>query len=765
MEPDVLQIVEDLLDLPPVVAVHAGVDQTAHVALEERTVDELLRVREALVEDQASHGRLHDRHAVTVARGVAVGGLGPHLRRERLARQPHVHDVVQPDQLVIQGHHGLVHRPEPWDVLVVLGTVGLDRQVVDPEHHVLRRDRDRTPVRRRQDVVGRQHQDAGLGLRLRRQRDVDRHLVAIEVGVERRAHQRVDLDRLALHQDRLERLDPQTVQGRRPVQHHRVLLDDLFEHVPDLRTGALDHPLGALDVLRERLVDEPLHHERLEQLQRHLLRQTALVQAELRTDHDHRTARVVHALAEQVLAEAALLALERIGQRFQRAVVGPGDHPAAPAVVEQRVDGLLQHPLLVVDDDLGRLQVEQPLQPVVPVDDAAVQVVQVRGREPASVQLHHRAEVRRDHGHGVEHHAHGRVAALGEVGDDLQALDRLQPAGALAGGDLLSQRLGLLLQLEVLEQALDRLGAHAAVEVVAEPLAQRTIHGVVGHELLDREVLEPGQDLVEVLGLALGLLRDPVDVALGLAPGGRELGALGPLALELAQSLLELGQPALDLVVALGLELVLLLVDLLLDLRQLLVAPVRVDARDDVGGEVDDPLEVLGGDVQQVAETAGDALEVPDVRDRGGELDVAHPVAADLAAGDLDPAPLADDALEPDALVLAAVALPVPRRTEDPLAEQAVLLRLQRPVVDRLRLLDLAVGPCADLIRGSQADPDLIEEVHIQHVGGLLTTSPCTMNNTSLFPLASRSRRRPAPCGTGRSRAPRPRGTRPRRSP
>src|SRR5215204_3450332 len=34
------------------------------------------------------------------------------------------------------------------------------------------------------------------------------------------------------------------------------------------------------------------------------------------------------------------------------------------AVVEQGVDGLLQHPLLVVDDDLGRAEVEQPLEAV-----------------------------------------------------------------------------------------------------------------------------------------------------------------------------------------------------------------------------------------------------------------------------------------------------------------------------------------------------------------------------------------------------------------
>ena len=54
--------------------------------------------------------------------------------------------------------------------------------------------------------------------------------------------------------------------------------DDLFEDVPHLRALALDHPLGALDVLRVVQVDQALHHERLEQLERHQLGQTALVQ-------------------------------------------------------------------------------------------------------------------------------------------------------------------------------------------------------------------------------------------------------------------------------------------------------------------------------------------------------------------------------------------------------------------------------------------------------------------------------------------------------
>ena len=53
--------------------------------------------------------------------------------------------------------------------------------------------------------------------------------------------------------------------------------------------------------------------ERLEQFQRHLLRQPALMKLQFRTNHDHRAAGIIDALAQQVLPETALLALEHIG--------------------------------------------------------------------------------------------------------------------------------------------------------------------------------------------------------------------------------------------------------------------------------------------------------------------------------------------------------------------------------------------------------------------------------------------------------------------
>ena len=312
--------------------------------------------------------------------------------------------------------------------------------VVQAEHDVLRRHDDRLAVRRRQDVVGRHHQRARFQLRFERQRHVHGHLVTVEVGVERGADQRMQLDRLAFDQHRLERLDAEAMQGRRAVQQHRMFADHFFEDVPDLGLFALDQLLRRLDRGGEATALQLGEDEGLEQLERHLLRQAALVQAQRRTDHDHRTAGVVDALAEQVLAEAALLALDHVGERLQRALVGAGDGTAATAVVHQRIDRFLQHALLVAHDDVGRIEFEQALQAVVAVDDAAVQIVQVRGREAAAVQRHQRTQVRRQHRQHGHHHPLRAVAGLEERLDQLDALGQALELGLGIGrGDFLAQ--------------------------------------------------------------------------------------------------------------------------------------------------------------------------------------------------------------------------------------------------------------------------------------------------------------------------------------
>src|SRR4029079_17236433 len=81
-------------------------------------------------------------------------------------------------------------------------------------------------------------------------------------------------------------------------------------------------------------------------------------------------------------------------------------------------------------------------------------------------------------------------------------------------------------------------------------------------------------------------------------------------------------------------------------------------------------------------------------------------------------------------LVLAAVALPVLRGTEDALAEETVTLGLQRAVVDRLGLRDLAGRPVTDLLRRREADPDRVEVVDVGTASGSFHLAPRTSLST-----------------------------------
>src|SRR4051812_958982 len=754
-EAEVLERVENEGDRVRPVQVHERLDHLVHVALLQRLVDECVLVRvvalaehlrqralDALVEDDPPDGR------EDVATGAAATVLGQvmqahHLvlvRQLRLLRgAEHVRALAVLLVVPLAALQLLLERVQLLGLLAV-------GEVVRAEHHVLRRRGQRRAVRRRQDVVRRQHQEPRLGLGLGGQREMHGHLVAVEVGVERLAHQRVHLDRLALDEHRLERLQAEAVERGSAVQQHGVLLDHFLQHVPDLGDHRVDHLLGRLDVLYRLALDEPRHDERLEQLEGHQLRQAALVQPQRRARHDHRSPGVVDALAEQVLAEAPLLALEHVGQRLERTVAGARDRAPAAAVVEQRVDGLLQHALLVVDDDLGRAEVEQPLEAVVAVDHAPVEVVQVGGREAAAVELDHRAQLRRDDRDRLEDHVLGPVVGVDERRHDLQALDRARLLLALRRLDLVLELDPLGVEVDLLEEVANGLRAHAAAEVLAEAvrgaeavlelaedglvrdhvlglhLAEEVPHlahplgGVldVGLRVRDVRVEHLADVLLELLAILVGELLD-VDVET-VSP---EVVLLGEAALlagldELHAALERLAQLE-DALLLLGGVRVEDLLDLLLEIGEVARARLLVDPRDDRGREVQDLLELLGSHVEQVADPRRNALEEPDVRDRRRQVDVPHALAAHLGTRDLHAAALADDALVADALVLTAVALPVLGGTEDALAEEPVLLGLERPVVDGLRLRHLTARPRADLLRRGESDADGVEVVDVDH--------------------------------------------------
>ncbi len=212
------------------------------------------------------------------------------------------------------------------------------------------------------------------------------------------------------------------------------------------------------------------------------------MQLQLRTDHDDGAAGIIDALAEQVLAEAALLAFERIGERLERAVVGATQDAAAAAVVEQRVDGFLQHALFIANDHVGRVQLDQLLQPVVAVDDAAIQVVQIGGGETAAIQRDQRAKLGRNDRNDVQNHPLRLVAGLAEAFHHAQALGVLQLLllrylGLHPLADFEAQRF----DVDLLEQFLDSLGAHHGDELAGEFLIELAL-ALVGDHFAARQL-------------------------------------------------------------------------------------------------------------------------------------------------------------------------------------------------------------------------------------------------------------------------------------
>src|SRR5581483_1777644 len=238
----------------------------------------------------------------------------------------------------------------------------------------------------------------------------------------------------------------------------------------------------------------------------------------------------------------------------------------------------------------------------------------------------------------------------------------------------------------------------------------------VGLGVVDVGLEALAQILQELLPLVVGELCDvdfervgpQVILVREIAAGASGLEVL----LAASQRLLEL-KDALLLLAGICVE---HLVDLALERVEIAGTGLVVNPRHHGGGEVQDLLELLGSHVEQVADTAGDALEEPDVRDRCRQVDMAHALTANLGARDLNTTALAHDPLVTDTLVFAAVALPVLGGAEDALAEEPVLLGLERAVVDRLGLGHLARTPRSDLLGGSKPDLDGVEIVYVNQL-------------------------------------------------
>ena len=235
------------------------------------------------------------------------------------------------------------------------------------------------------------------------------HLVAVEVCVECSTYQGMQLYCTALNQYGLKCLDTQSVECRRTVQEHGVILDDYFQCIPYVVLCTFHALLCGTDIGGLAYVHKSLHYEGLEQLESHFLGQTALIHLQLGAYHDNGTSGVVNTLTQKVLSETSLLTLEHIGKGLEGTVVGACYGSAEAAVVDKGIDSLLQHSLLVSHDDVGGFKLQHLLESVISVDDTSVQVIEVGGGISAAVQHYHRTQVGGYYRHDGQHHPLGLV--------------------------------------------------------------------------------------------------------------------------------------------------------------------------------------------------------------------------------------------------------------------------------------------------------------------------------------------------------------------
>ena len=153
--------------------------------------------------------------------------------------------------------------------------------VIQTQYHILSRHCDRRTIRRVQNIMSLEHQHLCFQNCFVAQRQVNSHLVTVEVGIERRTCQRVQLNSFSFDHLRLESLNTQTVKCRRTVQQYRMTLHYVFSHQ---------------------------------------FRNTAFTHLQFRTYDDNRTGRIVNTLTQQVLTETSLLTFQAVRKRFQRTV-------------------------------------------------------------------------------------------------------------------------------------------------------------------------------------------------------------------------------------------------------------------------------------------------------------------------------------------------------------------------------------------------------------------------------------------------------------
>ena len=344
-------------------------------------------------------------------------------------------------------------------------------QEVATERNVLGWSQNWLTASRAEQVVRRKHEQASFQLSFHREWHVNGHLVTIKVSIVSTANERMHTDSFAFDEFWLKGLNGKTMECRSTVQENWMSLGDFIKNVPHFRCAALNHLLGRADGVNQTHFLQATNDEWLEQDESHLLRKTALIESEIRTDNNNGTTRVIDALAEKILTETTGLAFKHVGEGLQRTIACTSHWAAMATVVEQGVHSFLQHALLITNDDIRCAQLEQVLETVVTIDDATIEIVQVGGRKAATFQRHERTKIRRNDWKNFHDHGFWTAVRLSKALAKLQALGQLlADLLGLGLGHRLFQFLDGIGKIDPAEDVTDGFSTHAHAESVCTVL-------------------------------------------------------------------------------------------------------------------------------------------------------------------------------------------------------------------------------------------------------------------------------------------------------
>ena len=147
---------------------------------------------------------------------------------------------------------------------------------------------------------------------------------------------------------------------------------------------------------------------------------------QFRADDDDRAGRVVDALAEQVLAEPALLALDHVGQRLQRAVADEPSTGRLQRLLSNRASTdcwSIRFSLRMMTS--GALRSTSFLSRLLRLMMRRYRSFRSLVAKLPLVEQHQRPQVRRDDRDALQDHPLGLVVAVAQRLDDLEPLDQV----------------------------------------------------------------------------------------------------------------------------------------------------------------------------------------------------------------------------------------------------------------------------------------------------------------------------------------------------